>query len=275
MGSASPTVASGSGAEHTSHDDAGILGGPLGSLGVCIGICCTVHPEGGTGVACLQARLEIGILDCWSGAVSLADWLNLAQLQLHPGSRSIRDVTCSSGMSSSLRDVLVAPGCHRHFGAAVTNLGRTSSASSVLHSSLPLWEHRLLSSRSFITPFSIQVRRCTATPNLQSILSIREVRSQPETVRVQGVSPGPATQRSQSSGCLTRSHPETSSLSLDSGVQNGRRSCERETPDRFVSQAWRSAFAAISDPWLQSPPRWGPEAVVLMKITRGRASGRW
>jgi len=94
--------------------------------------------ESGTGVACLQARLETGILDCWSGAVSLADWLNLTQLQLHPGSRSIRDVTCSSGMSSSLRDVFIASGCPRRFGAAVTNLGCTSSASSVLHSSSPL-----------------------------------------------------------------------------------------------------------------------------------------
>jgi len=163
--------------------------------------------------------------------------MNLAQLQLHPGSRSIRDVTCSSGMSSSLRDVFIASGCPRRFGATVTNLGCTSSASSVLPSSSPLWEHEPLSSRSFITHLSIQVRRCAATPNLQSILSIREVRSQPGTVRVQEVSPGPATQRSQSSGCRTRSHPETSSLSLDSGVQNGRRSCERETPDRFVSTA--------------------------------------
>jgi hypothetical protein len=140
-------------------------------------------------------------------------------------------------MSSSLRGVLVASGRLHCFGAAVTNLGYTRSASSVLHPSSPLWEHRLLSSRSFITPLSIQVRRCATTPNLHSILSIREVRFQPGTIRVQQVSPGPATQRSQSSGCLTRSHPETSSLSLDSGVQNGRRSCERETPDRFVSAA--------------------------------------
>jgi len=29
-----------------------------------------VHPEGGTGVACLRTRLETGILACWSGAVS-------------------------------------------------------------------------------------------------------------------------------------------------------------------------------------------------------------
>jgi hypothetical protein len=140
-------------------------------------------------------------------------------------------------MSSSLRDVLVASGCLRRFGAVVTNLDCTSSASSVLHSSSPLWEHRLLSSRSFIAPFSFQVHRCAATPSMHSVLFIREVRSQPGTVRVQEVSSGPAVRRSQSSGCRTRSRPEASPLSLDSGVQNGRRSCERETPDRFVSRA--------------------------------------
>jgi hypothetical protein len=144
-----------------------------------------------------------------------------------------------------IRDVLVAPGCPRRFGAAATELDCTSSASSVLHPSSPLWEHGPLSSRSFIAPLSIQVHRCVTTPNLHSILSIREVRSQPGTVRVQEVSPGRATQRSQSSGCHTRSHPETSSLSLDSGVQNGRHSCERETPVCFVSPSSSYAGPAL------------------------------
>jgi hypothetical protein len=138
-------------------------------------------------------------------------------------------------MSLSLRDVLIASGCPRCFGAAVTDLGCTNSASSVLHSSSPLWEHRLLSSRSFIAHLSFQVHCCAATPNLHSVLSIREVHSQPGTVRVQEVSSDPAARRSQSSGCRTRSRPEVSPLLLDSGLQNGWRSCERETPDRFVS----------------------------------------
>jgi hypothetical protein len=129
-------------------------------------------------------------------------------------------------------------GCPCHFGAVVVDLDYTRPASSVLRLFSPLWEHRLPSSRFSIAPLSVQIHHCATTPNLHSILSIREVRSQPGTVRVQEVSSGPATQRSQSSGCRTRSHPEASSLSLDSGGgQNGRRSCERETPDRFVSCA--------------------------------------
>jgi hypothetical protein len=142
--------------------------------------------------------------------VSLADWLNLAQLQLHPGSRSIREVTCSSGMS------LVHPGCPHRCGVS-------SSLRDVLVASgqsSPTWTARALRARFSTHPHrSGNIGSCRRGPS--SLLSqSRYIAARPlrtcnrscpfgrytltlEAVRAQEDWSGLATQRRQPFRCRT------------------------------------------------------------------------